>query len=321
MNNYSLRPAITSQAKPLIGFYAESGKGKTYSSLLLAKGFAGDMSKVAMIETEAGRGEAFADDPVVGGYLVRPIRDNFAPSEYGKALTEIEKAGVKVCIIDSASHEWEGAGGVLSMAADNQGSGKKGPLVWQQPKMSHQREFMLRLMQTPIDLVIVCMRAKYPMKEIEKNGRKEWARSEQLEPKQADDILFEMFVHGWMDDKHNFHGTKYTRDNMRKIFVDGEPISIETGKRLADWSAGKTSAPAPRQPPDSPTLPAEDGVADGAEPTDAALVTDIEGQVKRRKFEFAHDLCRGIKDEKLRADTGARILKAEQYVQSKDSQP
>lgn len=278
MSNYSLRPAITSQAKPLIGFYAESGKGKTYSSLLLAKGFAGDMSKVAMIETEAGRGEAFADDPTVGGYLVRPIRDNFAPSEYGKALTEIEKAGVKVCIIDSASHEWEGAGGVLSMAAENQAAGKKGPIVWQQPKMQHQREFMLRLMQTPVELVIVCMRAKYPMKEVEKNGRKEWTRSELLEPKQADDILFEMFVHGWMDDQHRFHGTKYTRDNMREIFVDGQPITIETGRKLAAWASGKTSAPPSRQPPESPSSPSATGGMAGAEPLPGSA-----GEIAARK--------------------------------------
>ena len=197
--SYSIRPAITSEAKPLIGLYAESGCGKTKSALLLAKGFAGDMAKVAMIETESGRGEVYADDPVVGGYLVRSIRENFSPTEYGKALTDVEKAGVKVCIIDSASHEWEGHGGVLGMAAENQAAGKKGPLVWQQPKMQHQREFMLRLMQTPVSLVIVCMRAKYPMKEIVRDGKKEWTRSPVLEPKQADDILFEMMVHGWID--------------------------------------------------------------------------------------------------------------------------
>jgi hypothetical protein len=55
------------------------------------------------------------------------------------------------------------------MAADNQEKGTKGVLVWQQPKIKHQRHFMLRLMQTPIPLVIVCMRAKYPM---EKKGQR-----------------------------------------------------------------------------------------------------------------------------------------------------
>jgi len=237
--SYSLRPAITSEAKPLIGLYSESGAGKTKSALLLAKGFCPDMSKVAIIETEAGRGEVYAQDPVVGGYQVRPIRDNFAPVEYGKALSDLEKAGIQVAIIDSASHEWEGAGGVLGWAAKNQEEGKKAILVWQAPKMSHQRDFILRLLQTPVPLVIVCMRAKYPMKEVVKNGKKEWTRSEELEPKQADDILFEMMVHGWIDKDHKFHGTKYTTDDFRNIFIDSQPISVETGKKLAIWAKGE----------------------------------------------------------------------------------
>lgn len=254
---YTLRPAAASEAKPLIGFYAESGAGKTYSALLTACGFVGgDMSKVAMIETEAGRGEAFADDPVVGGYQVIPIRGNFAPKEYGRALAAVEAAGMKACIIDSASHEWEGIGGVLSMAAENQAAGKKGVLVWQQPKIEHQREFMLRMMQSPIPLLIICMRAKYPMEQVteaylrrwrETNGTGnppklgDWARSRDLDPKQADDILFEMFVHGWMDKDHVFHGTKYTTPAMREIFRDGEMITVDTGKRLAAWAGGQKS--------------------------------------------------------------------------------
>lgn len=241
--SFTFRPAITSEAKPLIGIYAESGAGKTFSALLLAKGFASDMSKVGMIETESGRGEVFADDPIVGGFKVLSLRDDFSPKSYGQAIDVAGKADLRVLIVDSASHEWEGSGGVLGMAAKNQEDGKKGPIVWQQPKMQHQREFMLKLMQTPVPLVIVCMRAKYPMKEIIKDGKKEWSRSEILEPKQADDILFEMMVHGWVDQKHNFHVTKWTKDAFKNIFIDGQPISVETGKRLAAWASGTTEKP------------------------------------------------------------------------------
>ena len=280
---YTLRPAITSEAKPLIGLYSESGRGKTKSALLLAKGFAGDMSKVAMIETEAGRGEVYAKDPVVGGYLVRPIRDNFAPVEYGKAITDVEKAGgILALIIDSASHEWEGSDGVLGWAAKNQAEGKKGPLVWQMPKMSHQRDFILRLLQTPVPLVIVCMRAKYPMKEVEKNGKKEWTRSEYLEPKQSEDILFEMMVHGWIDEKHNFHGTKYTTDDFRTILIDGKPITVESGKRLAEWAKGGVA-----KQPERSTVPQEESSTTGqpeastAEPlaVGTELRTKIDGMI------------------------------------------
>lgn len=246
-----LRRAVSSEAKPLVGLYAESGGGKTHSALLLASGFVGgDMAKVAMIETESGRGEAWADDPVVGGYQVISLREEFSPSTYGGAIAMAEREGVRALIIDSASHEWEGVGGVLSMAADNEKDGKKGVLVWQQPKILHAREFMLRLQQTPIALVIVCMRAKYAMEQVtaktleswDRPGKPpkvgDWIRSSDLSPKQSDDILFEMFVHGWVDkDAHRFHGTKYTIPVMREILIDGEAISVDTGRRLAAWAA------------------------------------------------------------------------------------
>ncbi|MFA5340291.1 MAG: ATP-binding protein [Clostridia bacterium] len=247
---YQIRPARRSEAKPLIGLYSESGCGKTYGALLLAKGFTGDMSTVGMIETESGRGEVFADDPIIGGYQVISMRDDFSPKNYGQAIDLANHSNLKALIIDSASHEWEGAGGVLGMAAANQAGGKKGPLVWQQPKMDHQREFMLRLMQTPIPLVIVCMRAKYPMKETVSNGKKEWTRSTELDPKQSEDILFEMMVHAWIDKQHLLHPTKYTKDELKSIFLDGKMITVETGQKLAEWAKGitkplPTTAPAP----------------------------------------------------------------------------
>ena len=250
--SFSFRPASRSEAKPLIGFYSESGAGKTYSALILARGFVGPQGRIGMIETESGRGEAYADI-IPGGYDVLAIRDNFSPENYGKALTAAETGGLGALIIDSGSHEWSGAGGVLSMAADNQANGVKGVLVWQKPKMLHQRHFMLRLMQTPIPLVILCLRAKYPMIEARNaKGEKEWVRSGQLEPDQAADILFEMFIHGWIDQKHRLHVTKYTRPDLVNIIRDNEPVTIETGRRLADWARG-TATPQPETAPAPPT--------------------------------------------------------------------
>jgi hypothetical protein len=236
---FTFRPANRSQAKPLIGLHSESGAGKTYSSILLARGFVGTSGK-----TESGRGEAYADPkeyPEIGGYQVLSLRDDFSPKSYGRAIDAAEKAGLDALIIDSASHEWEGIGGVLSMAADNEAAGKKGPIVWQKPKIDHQREFMLRFMQTSIPLVILNMRSKYPMLNgvNPENGKKEWYRSKELEPKQSEDILYEMFVHGWIEkETHAFKRTKCTARSLENVFVDGKPITLETGRKLADWAKG-----------------------------------------------------------------------------------
>lgn len=256
---FQFRPAERNQAKPLIGLHSQSGAGKTFSALLLARGFVGPNGKIGMIETESGRGEAYADPreyPEIGGYVVLSLRDDFSPASYGRAIDAAEKAGLDALIIDSASHEWEGVGGVLSMAADNEASGKRGPLVWQKPKIDHQRQFMLRFMQTSIPLVILNMRSKYPMREQlnPKTGKKDWVRSEELEPIQSDDILFEMFVHGWIEkETHNFKITKCTSRTLKDIFIDGKPLSIDTGAKLKEWAKGdKITQPAQQQT--APTL-------------------------------------------------------------------
>lgn len=319
--SYAFRKAATSEAKPLIGLYSESGCGKTKSALLIAKGFTGDMAKVGMIETESGRGEAYADDAEVGGYSVLSLRETFSPKAYGEAISAAEQAGLQCLIVDSASHEWEGVGGVLAQAALNQEGGKKGPLVWQKPKMDHAREFMLRLTQTPIPLVIVCMRAKYPMYEVtaahlrkwEEAGRPggkppkvgEWARSWQLEPKQSEDILYEMFIHGWIDKEHRFHGTKYTLEVLREILVDNEPVTVTTGKRLAVWASGRTA----RAQPATGAPPASEPGGDTAYIT-PDQVANLETMCQDNGIEVA-------RLRKAAGVAGLAMIRAEHYARAK----
>lgn len=294
--SYQIRPANRTEAKPLIGIYSESGCGKTWSSLLLARGFVGPRGKIVMLETEAGRGEVYAD-VLPGGYAVCPMRDAFSPEAYGQAITTIEKDGPDALIIDSGSHEWEGSGGVLSMAAENEANGKKGVLVWQGPKLAHQRHFVLRLLGTPIPLVILAMRAKYPMKEVKKDGRKEWVRAEIVEPVQAENILYEMMIHGWIDREHRFHGTKYTRDDLKDVIRDGEPITIQTGERLAAWARGGTTsaregrsarpvqAPAPSGAATEPPAEAPDeSVPEDLAGLRASLMAEIKAEADKRKI-------------------------------------
>lgn len=262
----NFRPAQRSFAKPLIGLYGESGSGKTYTALVLARGFVGPHGKIGMIETEGGRGEAYADPveyPEIDGYEVLSLRGDFSPARYGEALQAAEAAKLDALIVDSASHEWESTGGVLDMAAQNIATGKKGVLVWQQPKIEHQRRFMLPLLATPIPLVIVCMRAKYPMVEVERNGKKEWARSETLEPKQSEDILYEIFTHGWLDQQHRFHLTQCRSRSMQAIFEKVAPLSNETGRALAAWAKG---AAAPTTQPEPSPRPGASQPAAASDP-------------------------------------------------------
>jgi hypothetical protein len=247
MSNLTVRPARRSEAKPLIAFYDKSGGGKTLSALFLARGFVGRNGKIVMIESEAGRGEAHMDtvigDSYVGGFDVISLREDFSPKTYSEAITLAERADAQALIVDSFSHEWEGVGGVLHMAEMKRQEGTKGQQVWTQAKIDHQRHVIGRLLQTPIPLVILCMRAKIPMEEyLDDKGKKQLRRSDMLVPKQDHDILFECFVHGHFDAEHKFHGTKYTKPELANVLRSGEVITNATGEALARWARNEPTA-------------------------------------------------------------------------------
>lgn len=198
-----------------------------------------------MIETEQGRGEVYTGTPPVGDYMVCSMAEPFSPKEYGNAISVCEKARVDALIIDSASHEWEAVGGVLDMAAANEEKGWKGQIVWTKPKLEHSRFFVLRLAQSSIPLVIVCLRAKFPLVEfIDEKGKKNMKRAEEPSPKQSEDFIYEMLIHGWLDKEHCFRVTKYPDaiPALRGVIRNMEPISLDSGKRLAEWASGETGA-------------------------------------------------------------------------------
>ena len=107
-----LRKATRQKAKIRLGLSAVSGGGKTYSAILIAKGLCGDLSKVAVIDTENNSADLYAD---LGDYSVLPLEAPFTPENYIQAIKACEAAGMEVIIIDSITHEWEGKGGCLQI--------------------------------------------------------------------------------------------------------------------------------------------------------------------------------------------------------------
>lgn len=239
-----IRPASRSSVKPMIALFGESGSGKTLSALYLARGIVGPSGRIAMIETESGRGEFFAD-MIPGGYDVLPITEPFAPSRCIEAIQAVEKAGHEVLILDSGSHFWEGIGGVLDMAAHNEEAGKKGLAVWRLPKMEHAK-MMLKFMQTRLT-IIVCLRAKYKSRQVKNGGKSEIVKDDYLTPLQADDFIFESTTHMQVNMNHSIFVTKNGRPDLRACFPEDNttPITIETGEAIARWAAnpGKAGGP------------------------------------------------------------------------------
>lgn len=243
---YSFRPAQRTDSKPLIGLYGQSGCGKTYSALLLARGLVGPKGKIAMIDTESGRGSLYAD-VIPGGYDTLDLGEPFSPDRYIGAMDAALKHGADIVIFDSGSHEWEGIGGVIDMAGEiEQRTGKPGLHCWKEPKLKHQR-FMLKLLQAPIP-VICCLRAKFKSRQGRnpKTGKTEIVKDEHTTPVQAEDFIYEMMVHAEILQDHTLRVTKCSHPDLVNVFEDGQKISIKTGEALAEWAKGGEKRPAPK---------------------------------------------------------------------------
>lgn len=257
---YTFRPAARSQTKPLIGLYGPSGSGKTYSALMLARGFVGSEGRIGVIDTESGRSELYSD-VIPGGFLTARLGEPFSPKAYVEAIRAAEAAKLDALVIDSFSHEWEGVGGVLEMAAEiEQRTGKPGLHCWKAPKMEHQR-LVLRLLQTPL-FVICCLRAKYKSRQVKTDrGKTEIVRDEHATAIQDEGFLFELTVNAELQRDNTMHITK-TSPGLERVFVNGQKINLDTGRALAEWARGG-SAPA-QSSRAAPPAPASDAPADDA---------------------------------------------------------
>ena len=242
-----IKKATRVGVRPLIGLYSESGCGKTYSALLLARGLAGANGKIVMVDSESGRGSLYAD-VLPGGYDTLELGAPFSPARYVEAITAVEQSGATIGIIDSASHEWEGINGVLDMAGEiEQRTGKAGLHCWKQPKLEHAK-FMLKMLQSSIPW-IVCLRAKYKSRQTKENGRTVIIKDEATSPIQAEDFIFEMTCHCEILQNHSIIVTKCSHPELRKCFPadKSEPIAIKHGDLLAKWCSNPSGSTAPKR--------------------------------------------------------------------------
>jgi hypothetical protein len=174
MSTFTFRRPNRRGAGLLIGLAGPSGGGKTLSALKLARGLAGE-KPFAVIDTEAGRAQMYADDcqPWDWGDLTAP----FTPERYDEAIAAADKAGYPVIVVDSFSHEHAGDGGLLDMhnqeldrMAGNDWKKREAATfaAWVRPKESHKR-LIYHLLQLRAHLII-CLRAE-PKVEITRDER------------------------------------------------------------------------------------------------------------------------------------------------------
>ena len=267
-----LKQASRKGVKALVGLYGKSGSGKTLTSLFLARGLVGPEGKIALIDTESGRGSIFADI-VPGGYSVIDFDSPFSPGAYTEAIESAEKQA-DVIVVDSLSHEWSGVGGILDwqdkeldrMAGDNWSKRETCKMAaWIKPKQAHKR-FIDRLLRLKCPL-ICCLRGEEKT-HIDKGaaGEKTKVITDQFSSPIFDQrFIFEMLINfetvARKNDKSGLMEggfvvpRKITHPSVAPLLPkENEQLGIKFGEALAAWCASAGS-PRPVSLPASVSTP------------------------------------------------------------------
>lgn len=259
--SFEIKQAVRERVPLLLGLVGASGSGKSVSALRLATGIqrvvGGD---IGAADTESRRILAYADRWKFKHVDFRPP---YSPERYLAVIRALYDAGCRTIITDSASHEWEGVGGVLEMADAEvdrmaKGDAAKAERVkmasWIKPKSEH-RKFIAGVLQMDCNFIFN-FRAREKIKPV-RGGNPIELGFQAIAP---DDIVFEMTWCGLLlpgcdgvPAQHSeFVGEKAlikTPDFFKPMLASGVQLSEDVGEALARWAAGvpaQASAAAPK---------------------------------------------------------------------------
>ena len=217
-----IRKSERKQAKIKVALQGSAGSGKTYSSLLLAKGLTGgDFTKIAIIDTENKSADLYAH---LGSYNVVSMDAPYSPERYIEAIELCEKAGMEVILLDSISHCWDYLLEIHGNMAGNSFAN------W--AKITpRQNNFINKILSSEAHIVAT-MRVKQDYVLNQKNG-KMVPEKVGLKAIQRNDLDYEFTIVFDIDIAHNSRATK----DRTGLFVNAPEFKISsgTGKKIKDW--------------------------------------------------------------------------------------
>lgn len=210
-----------------------SGSGKSYSALKLATGIASQCgSGIAFIGTEGSRNKYYADE---FDYDLLELEEPFECEKYIEAIDVAVKAGYKVLIIDSMTHEWKWLNDVHDKMPGNSFTN------WGKLKPRHHK-FMDKVLNSPIH-IIATARGKDDWVLEDKNG-KQVPKKVGMGQQQDKDISYEYTVSLMI--AQDTHVASADKDNTHLFDGKFEVLSEKDGVRLYEW-ANKGDVPTPKK--------------------------------------------------------------------------
>lgn len=224
--------AVREAVPSLTALWGFSDSGKTYSALRYARGLVGPKGKIVVIDTENKRAKFYAG--MFGGFGHIDLQPPFTPHRYTAAVEAAIQAGADAIIIDSASHVWQGEGGVLEQADAMNATGLR---KWQAPKTAYVR-MVNRMLRSPVHMIF-CLRAKEHYVQKGAGKQAEVVHLGQI-PIFGAGFIYEMTVAIRMESGSRTPLTVKAPDPIADVIRVGEYITEKEGERVAAWLAGGT---------------------------------------------------------------------------------
>lgn len=264
MSRFTITEGKRAPTGLLIGVTGPSGSGKTFSALRLATGIQRvSGGHITVVDTEARRATHYADR-----FKFRHIdfAPPFGPLDYIDAIQAAVDDGAKVVVVDSATHEHSGEGGVLDQAEvflhDRAGDDYKkrermlmASLV--KPKGQRKRlNFYLEQLGRQLVSVILCYRAVDKIKP--QTGGEPLKLGWQ--PETTSTLPYEMVQRFLLMPASGGVPSTNPVNEAEKLavkapiqfagWVKSEPLSEELGERMAKWAlvTDGSQAQAPKGP-------------------------------------------------------------------------
>lgn len=216
--------AVKTKRKLRLLITGPSGSVKTMGALILAKQFAKRYdSRIAFIDTEHGKSTLYSGN---FDYDILEMAEPFTPERYIESMQAAFKAGYKVIVVDSLSHEWIGTGGLLETHANMGGKFQD----WK-PLTPRHRKFLDALIS--IDAHLICTgrsKTEYAM-EATGNGKTSITKmGTKLEQRDGMEFEFDIVFKGNMQ-----HIVEIDTDHTGIFDNFAEKLTEKTADKLIAW--------------------------------------------------------------------------------------
>lgn len=268
------KPAIREQVPLLVGLGGPPGAGKTFSALVLAAGIqrhrGGD---IVALDTESNRMLAYAprkgekaDNLNTFDFKHVPFSPPFRSLDFLDAVRQQLPSKPAAIIVDSASDEHEGEGGLLDFhdreldrMAGNDWSKRErvGQAAWIKPK-GERREMMNGFLQIMTPLIF-CFRAREKTKQVKNDNGKMTPTNIGWTPIAPPEIVHSMTLFCLLpirsDGVPMWRGNTAYEDfsiklprQFQGIFPEGKRLDADMGFRMSEWAMGDAGDNSQKQP-------------------------------------------------------------------------